>query len=96
MTPDLAATALDALAADPALADRMRLDVGLALRELGLDSWDAPAVATSVGLRRLPGGTEDRPVWMAPSDGSQCTQAGCLTREARCSSQYACSRTGPC
>ena len=96
MIPDLATETLGALAADETLAARMKADVGLALAEVGLAPWATEMGTSALSLRRLPGGAEARPVWMAPTDGSQCTQAGCLTRERGCSSQYACSKTGPC
>ena len=95
-TSDWATATLVALAKDPTLAARMKVDVGLALVEVGFASGYGIPVTTGLGLRRLAADPDDQRFRMAPTDGSQCTQAGCYTRERGCSSQVACSKTGPC
>jgi len=91
-----ATTVLAALAHDEALASTMRVDVGATLQALGVGDFEAPSTVSGSDLRLLASEVEDRAVNRAPTDGGQCTQAGCYTRERGCSSQYACSRTGPC
>lgn len=85
---------LAALAADPDLIARCRADV-LALTEAGLGPDQVRALAGD-SLRMMAAPAEGDGVAGAPSQGPQCTQAGCYTRERNCTSQYACSKTGPC
>lgn len=95
-TSEWVTATLVALAKDSSLAARMKDDVGSAFAELGFAPRYGLPDATGLGLRRLAAGRDDQRLQMAPTDGSQCTQAGCYTRERGCSSQVACSRTGPC
>ena len=87
---------LAALERDRGLAAKMREDVAATLLELGVGEYQAPSTVSTSDLRLIASEIEDGAANRAPTDGGQCTQAGCYTRERGCSSQYACSKTGPC
>lgn len=94
---------IDALALDPGLRARARTEPAHILQVF--DMPYAVRLALSSGQqqdpRRVISIAEERAVFAGgytagPRCSTDCTKAGCFTQERNCTSQYACSRTGPC
>lgn len=98
MTEAQVSSLLTRLANDGAFLSQVRENPGNALQSLPLSLATLQSiVANRPGqLRALTCLSDELGIYNGPTVGPRCTQAGCFTQEARCTSDYACSKTGRC
>jgi hypothetical protein len=98
MSNSLVIEIVDRLRSDATLLARVKSDPQVALSDLGLPPAMRHALTANspTTLRKLQS-PDDEGTWAGrPTEGGQCTQAGCYTHEGNCPSVYACSGSPGC